>query len=210
MPAAPLDRRDVVLATIVGAAAVAVFVPIQLRWLSLLDEGYVLAIADQINRGRALYRDIWIDNPFPGAFELLAAWFRLTGPSVASSRLLALGGFGIYAAASYLVARSLLDRAGALAYMGFILCWRLWAFPHWQVYGYSLPAAVAVQLAWVVALPAARRGTASLWVVSGAWLGAATLCKQSYGLAVAATTSLVLVALAFVDPPGRPSLPRVV
>src|SRR3990172_10103391 len=90
MPLAPTDRRDLVVAVSVGAMAIAVFLPIQFRWLSLLDEGYVLAIADQINHGRVLYRDVWIDNPFPGAFELLAAWFRLTGPSVASSRRLAL------------------------------------------------------------------------------------------------------------------------
>jgi hypothetical protein len=38
-------------------------VPIHTRWFSLLDEGYVLAIADEMNHGRVLYRDIWIDNP---------------------------------------------------------------------------------------------------------------------------------------------------
>src|SRR6266581_9620310 len=75
--------------------------PIHDRWLGLLDEGYVLAIADEVNRGRALYRDIWIDNPFPGAFTLLALWFRLAGTSIASSRLLTLGGFAVYASALF-------------------------------------------------------------------------------------------------------------
>ena len=36
--------------------AVAFQWPIHDRWLALLDEGYVLSIADDINRGRVLYR----------------------------------------------------------------------------------------------------------------------------------------------------------
>jgi hypothetical protein len=72
-----LDRRDALLAIIVALVAVLAFLPIAYRWFSLLDEGYVLAIADQVNRGRILYRDIWIDNPFPGAATVANA----TAPS---------------------------------------------------------------------------------------------------------------------------------
>ena len=197
-------RVDVVLAAAIAAVSVLVFLPIHDRWFSLLDEGYVLAIADEMNRGRVLYRDIWIDNPFPGAFALLALWFRVAGTSIASSRVLTLAGFAIYASALFWMARVLLSRRAALGFAAFVLAWRVWAFPHWQVYGYSLPAAAAVAAAGALATAAARRRTHAVWIVVGVLLGVTTLCKQNYGLAVAATTGAVLVLAAFVQPPGRP------
>jgi hypothetical protein len=201
---APLDRRDVILAVGIATAAVVAFLPIHMRWFSLLDEGYVLAIADEMNRGRVLYRDIWIDNPFPGSFALLALWFRLAGTSIASSRLLTLAGFAVYATALYWIARALLPRRAALGFAAFVIAWRVWAFPHWQIYGYSLPAAAAVALAAAVTMAAWRRGARRLWFAAGVLLGVTTLCKQNYGFAVAATTGAVLLVAPFLAPPGRP------
>ena len=200
----PLGGRDALWALTIGVSALLVFLPIHDRWLGLLDEGYVLAIADEVNRGRVLYRDIWIDNPFPGAFTLLALWFRLAGTSVASSRLLTLAGFAVYASALFCFARALLPRRAALGFVTFVFAWRVWAFPHWQVHGYSLPAAAAVALAAAAAMAAYRRRSRALWLAAGVLFGCTTLCKQSYGLAVAATTGAALVALPFLEPPGRP------
>src|SRR5262249_10334638 len=69
------DRREKLLTLGVAAAALAVQLPIYDRGFSLLDEGYLLTLAGEIARGKLLYRDVYVDNPLPGAFYLLAAWF---------------------------------------------------------------------------------------------------------------------------------------
>ena len=108
------------------------------RWIGLLDEGYIHAIAADIVRGRSLYGDVFIDSPFPGAFHLLAWWFQLFDTSVLSSRYLALVGFAIYVTAFFRILRAMVDRRWALLFVAFLFAYRLWAFPHWQVYSLSL------------------------------------------------------------------------
>src|SRR6266480_4765410 len=82
-------RREALLTASVGLAAVAIQLPIFDRWLALLDEGYLLELADEVNRGKLLYRDVYVDAPLPGAFYAMAAWFRVAGTSIWSARLLA-------------------------------------------------------------------------------------------------------------------------
>src|SRR5713101_1371065 len=94
----------------VGLAALAVQLPIYDRWLSLLDEGYILALADEVNRGKLLYRDVYVDAPLPGAFYLVAAWFRVAGTSIWSSRLLAVALFALLAMLLFRVGRAVLPR----------------------------------------------------------------------------------------------------
>ena len=66
------DRTDVRL--MLGVGLVTLLYPLFFfdRWIGLLDEGYIHAIAADINRGDSLYGDIYVDNPFPGAFHILA------------------------------------------------------------------------------------------------------------------------------------------
>ena len=140
------------LPLVAGTAALVLQTFIFDRWFGLLDEGYILAIADDINRGKVLYRDIYIDAPFPGAFYLLAGWFRLIGPSIWASRLLVVAAFTILVICVTRIASVLLPRAGALAVVVVLLCYRVWAFPHWQVYNYSPMAAAALTAAVTVVL----------------------------------------------------------
>ena len=61
-----------------GAAALVLQAFIFDRWFGLLDEGYILAIADDINRGKVLYRDVfWMYTPL--APYVNAALFRIFG-----------------------------------------------------------------------------------------------------------------------------------
>ena len=66
------------LALAAMVAAVAIQLPIFDRWFGLLDEGYMLSLAAEIRRGQMLYRDVYVDAPFPAAFYLLAVggWLR--------------------------------------------------------------------------------------------------------------------------------------
>ena len=199
----PPDRTDLWLTLAVVLVTVAFQWPIHDRWLALLDEGYILSIADDINRGRLLYRDVTVDAPFPGAFYLLAWWFRLTGPSVESSRILAVGGFAIYTGAVFRIVRELLPRLWALAFVVLLLCYRIWAFPHWHIYSYSLMAATLVTLAAALICSPEKRTSGRL-VLAGLLLGAGILCKQNYGLALLGSLGLVLLIAPWLDAARRP------
>ena len=176
-------RRDGWLTLMVAVVAVVVQLPIYDRWLGLLDEGYVLGIADQINVGKVLYRDIVVDAPFPGAFYLLAWWFRLVGTSVVASRLLVMMGFAAYAATTFYVARTVLPRHWALALVSLLLCHRIWAFPHWHMYSYSTLALVLI--AGAVVSMMRFIDTPKHWrlALAGLLTGLAVATKQDYGAA---------------------------
>ncbi|MBM4265079.1 MAG: hypothetical protein FJ144_00465 [Deltaproteobacteria bacterium] len=195
----PFTRTDVWIALGVAVAAIVFQWPIHDRWLALLDEGYVLSIADYINRGLVPYRDVTIDAPFPAAFYLLAWWFRLTGTSVESSRLLVLGAFALYAVAFYRIARALLPRTWSLALVVLLFCYRLWAFPHWQFYSYSLVAATLATVATALVFVAVRAGTTLPLLAAGAVAGLATLSKQDYGGSVSLALAAALLVIAWLQ-----------
>lgn len=172
------------------------------RWIGLLDEGYVHAIAADINRGDLLYGDIYVDNPFPGAFHLLAFWFRLFETSVLSSRYLAVFGFAIYVAAFFRILRAMVSRPWALLFVVFLLAYRIWAFPHWQVYSYSLASAALITLAAALATHFWESGSRAGLFLAGLVAGGAILCKQDYGLGVTGGLGLAMLLLPFLRREG--------
>jgi hypothetical protein len=181
----------VAVALVVGVAQW----PLHDRWLGLLDEGYVLGIADRINHGAVLYRDVIVDAPLPGAFHLLAWWFRVAGTSVAASRWLAVAGFAGYVAATFCIARRVLSRWWALGLVPLLLCYRIWAFPHWQTYSYSLVAALLATIAAALVASTAGRLAPGRVALAGLAAGGAIMCKQDYGVALAGTLGVALLAL---------------
>lgn len=197
--AAKPDRIDRRIAFGVFVAAILWQLPFFDRWLALLDEGYILAIATDINRGQVLYRDVYIDGPMPLAFETLARWFRIAGTSVLASRWLAVLGFAVYASAMYRVSREVLARPASLAFVLFLLCYRVWAFPHWQVYSYSLLAATLLLVATVVLLWAIETRSAGWRLAAGMVLGLGVLAKQDYGGMVSVAFGLLMLALPWLE-----------
>ena len=200
-----LDRTDGWIGCGVFLLALAFQWPIYDRWLALQDEGYILAIADELNRGRVLYRDVTSDAPFPGAFYLVAWWFRLVGASIEHSRFLAIGGFALYSAAIFRISRELLSRGYALALVLLVLCYRVWAFPHWQIYSYSLVSAVFVTMAAALVCVYRRKGGLGFLVLAGLCAGGGIMSKQNYGLAVTGALGLALLIMPWLSPQGRPS-----
>src|SRR5439155_11562 len=139
-----------------------------------------------IARGKLLYRDVYVDNPFPGAFYLVSAWLRVAGTSIWASRLLAVGAFAVFTTLLFRAARAVMPRAWALGFAGVLLCYRIWAFPHWQIVSYSSLSATFLAGAVVLVLGAHALG-------AGACVGAAVLCKQDYGLGVGAALGLAIL-----------------
>jgi len=191
-------RREAFLTAGVGLAAVAIQLPIFDRWLALLDEGYLLELADEVNRGKLLYRDVYVDAPLPGAFYAMAAWFRIAGTSIWSSRLLAVALFALLAMLLFRVGRAVLPSGWALVLAALVLCYRIWAFPHWHIVSYSSLAATLLTAALVLALRHVATGSRAAVLASGALVGAAILCKQDYGVGVGGALGLFFVARPFV------------
>src|SRR5439155_986961 len=73
-----------------------------------------------------------------------------------------------------------------VALAALLLCYRVWAFPHWQIVSYSSLSATFLAGAVVLALGAHAVG-------AGACVGAAILCKQDYGLGVGAALGLAIL-----------------
>lgn len=204
-PGNPGGPSEVLLTLAVAVAAALAPLPILHHWFALLDEGYVLGIADEINRGKMLYRDVNVDAPFPGAFYLLALWFRWAGTSVEASRWLGHLGFVVYAVSFFRIARAFLSRGWAAGLVVVLLGYRVWAFPQWQIYSYSLIAATLVVLAAALTLHGARKRSSGWTALGGVVIGAAVMCKQDYGLAVTGGTGLALLVAPFLESSERPT-----
>lgn len=178
--------------------AVALQWPLRLRALSLVDEGLVVQVADDLLHGRRLYADA-VAYAWPGAFWLTAGVFALAGTSVETARTLALVVFALAIALAYLIARWTLGRFGALVVALVFLAYRVWAYPHWQMVNYS-PLAMMWLLAAVWASGEAIARQRMLWAVAaGIMAGLAAISKQDLGLA---TVGLLGAALALAPAGG--------
>ena len=154
------------------------------RGLNLLDEGFVLHVAERVLQGQVPYRDFFTQLT-PGAFLALAAVFSLTGPSVIVGRWVTVVIGLLITALLYLGGRRILSReAAALAALAFPV-WGIgqgWFYPN-----YSWFALAACMLALECTLRALsswdRRRTALLWAAgAGLSCGVAAFCKQNMGL----------------------------
>jgi hypothetical protein len=186
---APRDRG-----LLVGVALVAVLVGLPLfdRGLAFLDEGAILTLADEVNRGKVLYRDVDAGGIAPGAVHLLAGWFRVAGTSVRAARLLAVAEFAAFVAAAVALARAILPRGGALVVALVLLSSRLWGFPLWHVHDGTVLAATCLTVAAAIL---ARRGAAVARegaIAAGVLVGVGVVTAPRPGIAVGAALALAL------------------
>ena len=93
---------------------VAFQLPIFDRWFSSMDEGHVLLFSDLIAKGGDLYRDATL-YPLPGAFYLLAQFFKLFGASILLTRWIVLVEFTLFVVGIFLLMRRLASPAAAFA-----------------------------------------------------------------------------------------------
>ena len=193
----PLPRLLPPLAVAVGA--VLFQLPFFDRWFSGMDEGHMLQYADILARGGAMYRDAYI-YPLPGAFYLLAGLFRIFEPSILLSRCVVVVEFAIFAALVFVLMKGITGSACALLAVVLMGLYRIWAFPHWQIYSYSTTALLLVLATLLLAVRAAERPGRLPAVGAGLVAGLAVFCKQDYGGIGLLVGALVLVVAARTDP----------
>ncbi len=177
------------------------------RWYSAMDEGHMLQYADIVAAGDPLYREA-ASYPLPGAFYLLALAFRLGEPSILLARWLVAIEFALFAALALVLLRGLVRPAFAVGGVALLWLYRVWAFPHWQIYNYSTTALVVLLLALLLLVrffETSRRG----WLAAAGFvLGLGIFCKQDYGAAAFAAMAIGLAAHAHSAGAGAPSFMR--
>jgi len=187
----------------VAAAALLAQLPIFDRFFSAMDEGHMLAFADLVVNGPGvLYRDA-TSYPLPGAFYLLAGVFRVFEPSIAVARGVVVVEFAVFVALVFAWLRRIASPAAALAGVGALALYRVWAFPHWQMYSYSSTALVVLVGSVLLLVRHLESGSRRALAGSGVVFGLGVFCKQDYGAAFLLATLATLGLAALTAPPGR-------
>jgi hypothetical protein len=175
----------------IGVAVVAGLEP------NLVEEGFVVHVAQRMAAGEHLYRDIvFFSGPLP--FELLSVLFRIFGEEIVVGRaaiaVLNAAASGLIYAAGRRAGLGPLAHAGA----AFVASAPVLLFPLFSIFYYTT---IAFYLG-LIAVYAGVRGTDSTrWAAAaGVLVACVSLCKQSIGV----TLALALVAgVAAGAPPGR-------
>jgi hypothetical protein len=179
---------------LVGAATCASMSPLE---PNMVEEGWLLEVAQRILRGGRLYQDITVfTGPLP--FELLALLFKIFGEEIAVGRSAVAILHGLATAAIYALARR--GRAGDLAHAAaaFMASTPVLLFPLFSIFFYTTLSFSLSLLAGYAAL----RGTHSArWAsMAGVTIACTALCKQTVGAVLALT---LLAALALCAPPDK-------
>ena len=187
------------------AAALLHLLRIHNRGFNLLDEGFVLHVAERVMQGQVPYRDFFTQLT-PGAFVALAAVFSVTGPSVMVGRWLTLLLGLAITALLYWGARRLVSRpTAALAALAFPV-WGIgqgWFYPNYSWFALAFcVAALCTYLRYSHLAFAGRSESerqARAWLIyTGMLCGLAAFCKQNMGL----YTMLALCCAALLTGPG--------
>jgi len=189
-----LARRWLPFAAI-SVATFAFQLPFFDRWYSGMDEGHLLLFSEIAADGGTLYRDATF-YPLPGAFYLLAGLFRIFEPSVLVARWTVVALFALFVPIVHDLLRRMMPPAFALAAVPLLWAYRLWAFPHWQMYSYSTLALLLFAASLRLLVAHFESGRRAPLVASGLVFGLGVFCKQDYGAAALLATLFALVVAA--------------
>lgn len=105
------SRRSPLAAVLVVAGAAVYYMAQAARFpFRLGDEGYLFHVADAVNHGRVLYRDVQLSLYPPELFHLFALVLRIVGRSIAGARMFMAAFLALDAGLAYLVARRFAGR----------------------------------------------------------------------------------------------------
>jgi hypothetical protein len=184
---------------LVAAIAFCFQLPFFDRWFGVMDEGHMLQFADVVASGGMLYRDA-TSYPLPGAFYLLAGIFQLFEPSILLSRWVVVVEFSAFVAIAYSIVRRATSPLYASLCVLLLLLYRVWAFPHWQMYNYSTTALLVLSASLLGVVRFLETSDRRVLAGAGLVYGLGVFCKQDYGAAML----LAIVFTLFVYARGGP------
>jgi hypothetical protein len=177
------------------------------RWYSGMDEGHLLLFSEIAADGGTLYRDATF-YPLPGAFYLLALLFKVFGPSVLVARWAVAIEFALFAAIVFALLRRALPTAWAAAFVPLLWAYRLWSFPHWQMYSYTTTALLLLTASLALLLAHLASSRRAPLLASGVLFGLGVFCKQDYGAAALLAALVTLAVAARTRAPGSPGFAK--
>lgn len=181
--------------------------PFLSRGVSFYDEGSILAIAEGLSRGDALYRDR-VTNMGPLIYELMGAAMRLFGPHIMLGRILQAAIFIGCGVAIFQILRDLVSaRAawlGAFAFMAI----KGHAFPFWTLVNYSQLAMLVTLwvIVWLKRFLETERALPLL--LAGIGIGTTVMTKQNQAGFLALAAALAICAHAWQARSGLARLTR--
>ncbi|MDH4017781.1 MAG: glycosyltransferase family 39 protein, partial [Actinomycetota bacterium] len=177
-------------------------VPILDRWFNFMDEGHMVQFAEMAANGHQLYRDVTF-YPLPGAFWLLALVFEVFEPSVILTRWLVALQFSGFVTLLYVLLRRIVGWPAAAFGVAGMLLYRIWAFPHWQIYSYSTTCLLLVVVCLLLLLRFFDTGEVKRLGIAGFVFGLAVLAKQDYSAAFMLAAVPMLFVWNGTAPPSR-------
>ncbi|MBW2447814.1 MAG: glycosyltransferase family 39 protein [Deltaproteobacteria bacterium] len=172
------------------------------RWYSAMDEGHMLQFADIVAHGDVLYREA-TSYPLPGAFYLLALVFRLGEPSILLSRWVVVVEFSLFVALLFVLLRGMVRPGFSWAGVAVLWLYRIWVFPHWQIYNYTTTSFLVLLVALMLLIRFLESKDDRRWLVAaGVALGLGIFCKQDHGAGAMAAMLFVLAVHAAWPPAG--------
>lgn len=176
-------KRNNNLALFIFILSFIAFLPFNNRGVTVHDEGFILYIADLINRGKILYKDILATYP-PGIFLLLASIFKVFGTGIAAGRLIIVFIGALISVLLYKLSSKFTNRKYALIPVILFIVW-------------GIPQSNIIWFSWFNLLfflleiyEASKKQPSYLYI--GLYAGLSLLFKQTFG-AVAVITALLAV-----------------
>lgn len=180
------SERNNKLALFIFILSLIALLPFYNRGIIVHDEGYILYIADLMNRGKILYKDIFATYP-PGIFLLLASIFKVFGTSIVSGRLIIVLTGAFINVLLYKLSSGLTNRKYALIP---VILFIIWGIPQINIIWFSW----FNLLFFLLEIHEATKKQPSFFHI-GLYVGLSLLFKQTFGAVAAITAILAIIGL---------------
>lgn len=186
-------QSRVSLVLVLAGVSVVVQLPFLSRGIALLDEGVVLALADELARGEALYRDR-ITFLGPLSFELMGVLLRVFGSHVLVGRLLQAGILTSCVLLVYAILERVAGRRAAILGGIALLALKPLGLPFWTIVSYSQLGQLFCLASVLLVLRFLREQRVGWLVLAGGGVALTLLTKLNLAFWLGATTALVVGA----------------
>jgi len=166
-------------------------IPLHDRGLFFFDEGVTFNSAESILRGSILYKDKAMFAG-PGIYYFTAMLYKVFGISYLASRYAMAAVFSGAAILVFLISRRMMAEWIAFLTAMVFVTHRVWAFPVWNIIGYSTFSIFFIALALLMLTAFNKRPQLYLAMLVGFVVAIATMFKQDYGGSTAIGISLYL------------------
>ena len=170
----------ILLISLILLSSAAIQIPLHNRNAIFNDEGIIFNFAEDILNGEIPFKDI-PSYTTPYLFYFLALLYKVFGASLLISRYAMAVVFSMTAVFVFLISRELMEDWLAFVMAIVFVAHRVWAFPVWNMIGYSTFCIFFLAVAVFLLLKFNRKPQLRTVFLVGVVMGIATMFKQDYG-----------------------------